>query len=356
MLNKRAQKAFHLAEKGTPAILFTGSENVRYLTGFSGSEGSLLLTRRGGFFLTDGRYTVQAKNQVKAFKVITFREKWKALGRLIEKLKVPAVAYESNHLTLTFFDALKKEAQKTALIPLEDRMDRLRVLKQRDEISALKKAAKIAAKSLKAVFPLIVPGVSEIDIASELEYRMRKNGGESLAFPTIVASGHRSALPHGTATDKKIEKGDFVTIDYGTVYNGYASDETCTVVVGKATQKQLRVYDTVKKAHDRALKKIRPGISFKKIDLAARNHIEKKGFGKYFNHGTGHGVGLCVHESPVVSFRSQDVVEPGMVFTIEPGIYLPGWGGVRIEDTVLVKKTGIELITKTDKTLKCVGQ
>lgn len=355
MLTSRAKKAFRLAGKNTEAIFFTSPENVRYLTGFSGTEGSLLLTRGGGCFLTDGRYTTQAEKQVKDFKVITFREKWKTLAHLIQKLKITAVAYESNHLTLALFDAMKKAAGKTAFTPLDSRMDGLRALKQRDEISALKKAAGIAAESLEQVIPLIVPGVKEMDIASELEYRMRKKGGEGIAFQTIVASGHRSALPHGTATDKKIEPGDFVTIDYGVFYQGYASDETCTFVVGKPTQKQLRVYDTVRKAHDLALKKIRAGIPLKKIDLAARNHIEKNGFGKHFNHGTGHGVGLCVHEHPTVSFRSTDVAEPGMVFTVEPGIYIPGWGGVRIEDTVLVKKTGMELITRTDKALRCVG-
>jgi Xaa-Pro aminopeptidase len=355
MLKKRAKKVFQLAGKELDGIFISSPENVRYLTGFSGTEGSLLLLKDQGFFLTDGRYTVQAREQVKDFKTIIFMEKWKALGWLINKFKLKSIGNESKNLTLDLFNAMKKEAGAVKFEPLAEKLDKLRAVKEPAEIRALKKAAAIAAESLEEVIPMISPGVKEVEIASELEYRMRKKGGESIAFQTIVASGWRSALPHGSATDKKIKKGEFVTIDYGVVCSGYASDETCTFVVGKPTAKQKKIYDTVKKAHDLAINKIMSGRSLKGIDAAARKHIEKSGYGKYFTHSTGHGLGLCVHEYPVVSFRAKDSIKTGMVFTVEPGIYIPKWGGVRIEDTVLVKKQGFELITKTNKTLRSVG-
>jgi len=355
MLKKRARKVFQLAGKELDGIFITSPETVRYLTGFSGTEGSLLLLKDQGFFLTDGRYTTQAGEQVKDFKIIIFSEKWKALGWLINKFKIKSIGYESKNLTLDLFNSMKKEAGAVKFNPLAKKLDSLRALKETAEIRALKKAATIAAQSLAEVIPMICPGVKEIEIASELEYRMRKKGGESIAFQTIVASGWRSALPHGNATDKTIKKGEFVTIDYGVVYKGYASDETCTFVVGQPSTKQKKIYATVKTAHDLAIKKITAGRTLKMIDAEARNHIEKTGYGKYFTHSTGHGLGLCVHEYPVVSFHSKEKIKPGMVFTIEPGIYIPKWGGVRIEDTILVKKQGIELITKTDKTLRSVG-
>jgi Xaa-Pro aminopeptidase len=227
----------------------------------------------------------------------------------------------------------------------------LRIIKDASEIALLKRAAHIAALSLMQVLPLVRPGVREIDIAAELEYRIRKNGGEGASFPFIVASGYRGALPHGVASQKKIAAGDFVVVDYGAVYGGYASDETCTFVVGSPTKKQKKIYAIVRKAHDRALAEVKPGKSLKKIDEAARSYIEKQGYKKYFNHGTGHGIGLAVHEPPRVSFVSNEKAREGMVITIEPGIYLPGWGGVRIEDTVVVTKKGATIITEINKAL-----
>lgn len=355
MLKKRAKKVFSLTGKELDAIFITSPETVRYLTGFSGTEGSLLLLKDQGFFLSDGRYTAQAGEQVKDFKVIIFKEKWKTLAKLISRFKIKSIGYESKNLCLDLFNSMKKEAGTVKFDPLAEKLDSLRAIKETTEIRALKKAAAIAAESLEEVIPMIRPGVKEIEIASELEYRMRKKGGERIAFQTIVASGWRSALPHGNATEKIIKKGEFVTIDYGVMYEGYISDETCTFVVGKPTSKQKKIYDAVKKAHDLAIRKITVNRPLKNIDAAARNHIEKAGYGKYFTHSTGHGLGLCVHEYPVVSLHSKVTVKPGMVFTVEPGIYVPKWGGVRIEDTILVRKQGVEFITKTNKTLRSVG-
>ena len=351
-MKKRFKKLWKLVGSKVDGMFITSPENIRYLCGFSGTEGSLLLTKTERFFLTDGRYTTQAKEQVKNCTVITFKEKSKEISRIIKKLGIVSLGFESRHTTVATLQDLEKENPALICVPYKEALDGLRTVKDAQEIRILKRAASIAAESLEEVFPLIRPGVREIEIAAELEYRMKKKGGDTLAFPTIVASGYRAALPHGIASDKTIKQGEFVVIDYGVVYQGYASDETCTVVVGKPTLKQKRIYEIVKKAHDLAVKAIAPGKPLKKIDAVARSYIEKNGYKKFFNHRTGHGIGLNVHEPPVVSFRSQDNIQAGMVFTIEPGIYLPKWGGVRIEDTVHVKSSGCEFITRTDKKLR----
>ncbi len=352
---KRLIKLWKLVDRALDGMLITSPENVRYLSGFSGTEGTLVLTRSTGFFLTDGRYATQAKEQVNGFSVITFRDKFRELGRLIKKLKIRSLGFESGNLTVAKMSDLEKNVGSVALKPYAGKLDSFRTVKDAEEVRVLKKAAFIASESLREVVPFIKPGVREIEIAAELEYSMRQKGGDDTAFRTIVASGYRSALPHGISSTKKIEKGDFVLIDYGVVYQGYCSDETCTFVVGKPTAKQKRIYGIVKKAHDLAIKAVKSGKFLKEVDDMARNHIGKMGYKRYFNHSTGHGIGLCVHEQPLVSFRSKGKIQRGMVFTIEPGIYLPKWGGVRIEDTVIAKSSGSEIITRSDKTLISVG-
>jgi Xaa-Pro aminopeptidase len=355
MVQKRVKKIWQLIGHKPDGLLITSPENVRYLSGFSGTEGTLIFTRREGFFLTDGRYTIQAKDQVKDFTVITFKEKWKEIGRLIKKLKISFLGFESRQLTTVCLRDLEKESPAVVCLPYADELDALRCIKNPREVALLKHAAAIAAESLLEVIPFIMPGVRETDIAAELEYRIRKKGGDGAAFQTIIASGSRSALPHGVASEKKIMHGEFLIIDYGVVYKGYCSDETCTFVVGMPTTKQKHIYAIVKKAHDVSVAAVKPGVPLTAIDAAARRYIEKQGYGKYFNHGTGHGIGLCVHEAPVVSFRSKATAQKGMVFTIEPGIYIPAWGGVRIEDTVVVTEKGWERITLSDKNLRCIN-
>jgi len=354
-MRKRVKRLWSLVDRQLNAMLITSPENVRYLSGFSGTEGSLLISRTGGFFFTDGRYTTQAKKEVNGFRVITFREKWRELKRMLNKMKASTLGVEARHLTLSLQDDLKKECPSINIIPYAQELDRLRTIKDAGEMRLLKKAARIAGGSLAETLPLIRPGIMELDIAVELEYRMRAKGGSAAAFQTIVASGYRSALPHGVASRKKIRPGELLTIDYGVVYEGYCSDETCTFVVGNPTKKQKEIYSIVKQAHDRAIRAVRAGKAFKDIDAAARRYIKNRGYNKYFSHGTGHGIGLCVHEPPAVSFRSHESVGKGMVLTIEPGIYLPGWGGVRIEDTVIAAVDSCEVITKTEKNLQSVG-
>lgn len=354
-MKERLQKAWEVVDGRPEALLVSSSENVRYLCGFEGSEGTLLLTKRRSFFFTDGRYITQARRQVRGCRIVLFAEKWKDIGRMVRKLGIKTLWFEPRHLTVAMFRELEKELQGICLQPLPSEIDRLRMIKDAQEINILREAARIACRALHEVLPMIKPGVSERDVAAELEYRMRCNGGECAAFPTIVVSGKRSALPHGMATQKRIRSGELVTIDYGVRYQGYCSDETCTFVVGKPTAKQQKVYEAVLKAHDRALGMVAPGVDLKRVDAAARSYLDRRGYGRYFTHGTGHGVGLCVHEQPVVSPRATMAARPGMVFTIEPGIYLPGWGGVRIEDMVLVTRDGVEVLTQHPKHLQCVG-
>jgi Xaa-Pro aminopeptidase len=355
IFEKRIQKMLKLAGRGLQGVLITNPENIRYLCGFTGTEGTLLLAGGSSFFLTDGRYTTQAGQQVHAGRIITFKDKAKELARLVKKCGLETLGYESRHMTVAQLRDLERELAGVRLIEQPDAFDALRMVKDAAEIKLLARAAEIAAASLADTCACIRIGMSEREVAAELEYRMRKNGGTGAAFPTIVASGARSALPHGTASAKRLARGELLLIDYGVVYEGYCSDETCTFVLGEPSAKQRRIYATVKKAHDRALAALRPGKTLREVDAAARGYIVACGLGRCFSHGTGHGLGLCVHEQPVVSPRSKSVAQKGMVITIEPGVYLPGWGGVRIEDTVVVTAGGCTLLTRTDKSLQIIG-
>jgi Xaa-Pro aminopeptidase len=225
------------------------------------------------------------------------------------------------------------------------------LIKTSSEIKILKEAAAIADAAFKHILDFLRPGISELDVSNELEFFMRKQGATSSSFDIIVASGLRSALPHGVATDKIIEKGDFVTLDYGAYYNGYVSDITRTLAVGKPSEELINIYDIVLEAQLRGMAGIKPGMTGREADALTRNLIEEKGYGQYFGHSTGHGIGLEVHEGPALSFRSDIILEPGMAVTVEPGIYLPGVGGVRIEDDTIVTIDGNEALTHSTKEL-----
>jgi Xaa-Pro aminopeptidase len=353
---RRLRRLWKLTGRKAEALLITSPENVRYLSGFTGSEGSLLISRTGGCFMTDGRYTTQAREQVTQFPVVGFKNKFKTIGSMIKKMGIARLGFEARHMTVAVLKELEKELPTVEAVACAGELDMLRAIKHSAEIRVMHRAARIAGESLQETLAYIRPGVAEIEIAAEIEYRMRRKGGSAPAFATIVASGHRSALPHGVATARRVQPGELITIDFGTVCDGYCSDETCTLVVGAPTAKQKRVYAVVKQAHDRALRAVMPGAALTEVDAAARQFIARAGFGARFSHGTGHGLGMCVHEAPVVSPRSTAVAARGMVITIEPGVYLPGWGGVRIEDSVVVTAAGCQLITGCDKRLICVGE
>ena len=337
------------------AILLTGLENIRYLSGFTGSDGVLLVTRDRSYFMTDSRYWTQADEEVKEVQIIHYKKKIEGICTLASDLGLRSLGFESANLPYAGFQALSgRLGENVRLSPLESALKNLRSRKDREELQLIRKAVEIASGAFLHATERIRNGVTEGTIAFEMECFMKQHGAEGLSFDIIVASGKRAALPHGRAGDKRIEQGDFILMDYGTCYQGYHSDETCTVVLGKPSPEQEKTYQIVKEAHDLAIEKIRPGIPIEEVDRTARNHIREAGYGDYFGHSTGHGVGLAVHEDPAVNSENKDLLQEGMVFTVEPGIYLPDWGGVRIEDMVLVTAHGPEILTPLSKELRSI--
>jgi Xaa-Pro aminopeptidase len=352
MLNNKLSSARRCLERfGVDAIIFIGLPNIRYLTGFTGSDGVLVLGEDEGWFLTDSRYTTQASMEVTGASVIEYRSKTEGLAALLTAEAVKKAGFEAEHTTVSFLKTLADASPGVELLPIGAELDDLRIIKSLDELQLLAKCAEIASEALVDILATIKPGTIEREVALALEFAMRRAGAEDKSFDFIVASGQRGALPHGKASDKVIRTGELVTIDFGAIYAGYHSDETVTVAVGTPDSRQKEIYTTVKDAHDRAMAAVRPGISLKELDGVARQFIEERGYGAYFGHGLGHGVGLEVHEKPTVSCRSDQTAEEGMVFTIEPGIYIPGWGGVRIEDTVVVTMDGCRTLSKVPKQL-----
>jgi Xaa-Pro aminopeptidase len=352
MLNNRISSARgYLERSGVEALIFLGLPNIRYLAGFTGSDGVLVLGKDESWFLTDSRYTTQAAMEVPGAAIIEYRGKAEGIATLLTSESVRKAGFEAEHTSVAFLKTLTEAVPAVELVPIGAELDDLRVIKGADELQLLGRCAEIASQALLATLKEVRPGAVEREVAISLEFAMKRGGAEDKSFDFIVASGARGALPHGKASGKTIQAGELVTLDFGAVYNGYHSDETVTVAVGTPDCRQKEIYGIVLDAHDRALAAVRPGISLKELDATARGYIEERGYGKYFGHGLGHGVGLEVHEKPTVSFRSDQVAEEGMVFTIEPGIYIPDWGGVRIEDTVVVTADGCRLLTRVPKQL-----
>lgn len=349
--NRRSRLLPFFEDNNLDALLFTNLANIRYLCGFSGSEGALLLTREQAWFLCDSRYTTQAANEVQDAQIREFSVKYEDICTLVGQQGFRRIGFESSHTVVSDFRRLTERLSGCDLVGIGASLDTIRSCKDREERELLAAVAALASESLQASLEQVRPGISESEFALVLEFEMRRRGAESRAFDFIVASGERGALPHGRASDKLLCYGELVTIDFGAVKDGYYSDETVTVAIGQPDARAREVHAIVKEAHDRAIAAVRPGIACRELDEIARGYIREHGYGEYFGHGLGHGVGLEIHEKPVVSPRSDAVVEEGMVFTIEPGIYIPGFGGVRIEDTVLVTSTGCTLLTQCPKGL-----
>jgi Xaa-Pro aminopeptidase len=349
--NRRSRLKPFYEDHDLDAILFTNLANIRYLCGFSGSDGVLLLARDEAWFLCDSRYTTQAAEEVHGAEIREFSAKYEAVCSLIDDEKIRRFGIEADHMLVSDFRQLSERLDGCELVGIGAALDSIRSCKDQDEIETLGRVAGLASASLNAVLASLVPGVRETDFALELEIEMRRRGAEARAFDFIVASGERGAMPHGRASDKVLRSGELVTIDFGAVKDGYYSDETVTVAVGRPSDRGREIHAVVRQAHDRAIAAVRPGISCRDLDAVARDYISEQGYDAYFGHGLGHGVGLEIHEKPVVSQRSEAVVEEGMVFTIEPGIYIPGFGGVRIEDTVAVTADGCVILTQVPKDL-----
>ncbi len=339
-----------MKEKDIEAFVIYKFVNVTYITGFTGDDSVALVTHDKAIFITDGRYTEQAQKEVKDFEVIEHKTGIKeVLKEYIKTLEIKKLAFEEN-ISYGQYRELK-ELLEIELIPQANLVETLRMVKDEEEIENIKKAQNITDRAFEHLLKFIKVGMTEKEVALELEYFMKKQGAEDLSFDTIVASGKRSSLPHGKASEKVIEKGDFVTIDFGCKVGGYCSDMTRTIVMGKASEKQKEIYNIVLEAQQKAIDNIRAGITSKEADLLARSVIEEKGYGQYFSHSLGHGVGLEVHEAPSLSFKKEEILKEGAIVTVEPGIYIPDFGGVRIEDMVLLKEDGVINLTKSPKYL-----
>ena len=327
-------------------ILFSTLENIRYLCGFTGSDGAFVITQMESFFLTDSRYWTQSEEEVKESQIIHYKKKLEGISSLLLALELRKIGFESASFPFSAHQSLIERLPPEAkLVPLEDEIKNIRAIKDNQELALLRTSIEIASDAFLHILELLKDGVMEKEIALEMEGLIKRKGADTLGFDIIVASGKRSALPHGRASGKQIERGDFVLIDFGAGFQGYHSDQTRTVVCGNPSLEQQKIYQIVREAHDQAIEKVRPGVHMNEVDGAARDHIRNQGYGEYFGHGTGHGIGLAVHEAPLVNGENKGLVEEGMVFTIEPGIYIPGWGGVRIEDMVLATPHGAEVLT-----------
>jgi Xaa-Pro aminopeptidase len=333
------------------AVLFSNLPNIRYLSGFTGSDGALLMTQDDCCLLCDSRYTTQATAEVADADVRQFSDRYDLVRELVGELALSRVGFEAAHTTVAAFTELSARLNGCELVSLGADLDQIRSCKDRDELERLSRVARLSSDALQACLPKLGAGISEAAFAWELESEMRRRGAEGRAFDFIVASGVRGAMPHGRASEKLICSGELVTIDFGAQMDGYVSDETVTVAVGKPDRRSVEIYAVVKEAHDLALAAVKPGITCRDLDAVARDHIRRSGYGDYFGHGLGHGVGLEIHEKPAISPRGDMTVQEGMVFTIEPGVYIPGFGGVRIEDTVVVQSDGCRSLTQVPKEL-----
>lgn len=334
------------------ALLVSHPINRRYITGFTGSAGLALFTQNEALLITDFRYVTQVKEQVPHMTLVQHEGPiLETVAKLSRKLGIQTLSFEQNHLTFAQHQELQTALGNITTTPVSDVIEKLRMIKDEEELSLIRKANHIADQTFEKIIQEIKPGMRELDVAMRLEFIMRDLGASSSSFDIIVASGIRGALPHGTASEKVLEKGDLVTMDFGAWYQGYASDITRTIMLGQPSEKQKEIYEIVLEAGKKSIAVIRPGVTGVEADAAARDYITEHGYGEYFGHSTGHGLGLEVHELPRLSVKGEETLKPGMVVTVEPGIYLPELGGVRIEDDIVVTEDGCEVLTHCTKDL-----
>lgn len=340
-----------LPQYGIDGLLIMSTYNRRYVTDFTGSAGAALILSDSAYFITDFRYVEQAKTETSGYDVVQHnRSLIGEVANIVNESQIGKLGFEQDHTAYSTWEKLDHSIEAET-VPVSNMVEELRMVKSEEEVNTIKEAAKIADSAFTHILNYIKPGVAELDIANELEFFMRKNGAASSSFDIIVASGKRSALPHGVASDKLIESGDFVTLDFGALYQGYVSDITRTVAVGNPSEKLREIYEIVLEAQVQAVDQIKPGMTGRDADAIARDYIREKGYGDNFGHSLGHGIGLEVHEGPGLGSRSETTLVPGMVVTVEPGIYLPEIGGVRIEDDIVMTQNGNEILTHSPKEL-----
>ncbi|MHB1125369.1 MAG: M24 family metallopeptidase [Bacillota bacterium] len=351
-INRLRQK---LVEAKLPGMLVTNPLNRAYLSGFTGTAGVLLVTPANAFLITDFRYREQAEQQARACKVaVQSGPAREDLARLTKEEGLDRLGFESAHVTFQEHRSLVEAMPDLELVPAASLTEELRQLKDDFEVEIITQAVKLSDAAFEHILGYMRPGMAERDVALELEYFMRKNGAQKGSFEFIVASGTRSSLPHGVASEKLLAPGELVTMDFGAVYNGYCSDITRTVAIGQPNDRQKEIYQVVLEAQQKAEEAIRAGVTCADIDRIARDHIASSGYGENFGHALGHGVGMDIHEVPRVAATDHTLLESGMIITVEPGIYIEGWGGVRIEDMVLVQEGRCRVLTGSQKDLAII--
>ncbi|MDC0762265.1 Xaa-Pro peptidase family protein [Brevibacillus sp. AG] len=338
---------------GIDGIVITNGQNRRYLTNFTGTYGVVLISRDQAKLFTDFRYTAQAQAQATGFEIVYLPTKesvYSEVARQAEAMGINHLGFEEENVSFALHRKYS-EAVQTAFIPTSGVIEGLRMIKTKEELAIIRTAAQIADAAFSHITSFLRPGITELAVSNELEMFMRKEGASGSAFDIIIASGYRSALPHGVASEKMIEAGDMVTLDFGALYQGYRSDITRTVAIGTPDEQLKAIYEIVLEARNRTVAGIRPGITGKEADAFSRDYITEHGYGERFGHGMGHGVGLDIHEEPFMSTRCTAVLQEGMILTVEPGIYIPELGGVRIEDDLVVTESGNEVLTHSPREL-----
>ena len=344
-------------ENALDALLVSDGYNMRYISGFTGATGYLYLSGKRKVVLTDSRYTLQAQeeSESRGFTVLEVNRANggypKVLAGLVREDEVAKLGFEDNAMYYSQVEELKGEMENCQWIPMGDKLSMFRQVKTPDEIACIAKAEAIGDAAFSYILGELKPGITELEVAAKLEYFVKTHGASGMSFETIVASGLHSAMPHARPTGKPLEKGEFVTLDFGCIYEGYCSDMTRTVVIGKANEKQREIYNLVLEAQRAGLETVRAGLPCNQVDQAARGVIEKAGYGQYFGHGLGHNVGLEIHESPMLSPKDSTILLAGMLESVEPGIYIPGFGGVRIEDLIVITEEGHRNLTSSVKEL-----
>ncbi len=351
MINRIEKIRSKLIEGDLPAILITSEFNLRYATGFTGTTGVAVITLEKAYFVTDFRYTDQAAKQCQGYQILqNIGPIYAEVAKIVESDGLTGIAFEEDHVSYGTHSVIE-ELIAAELVPVSGLIEELREVKESGEVAIIRKACEIADAAFAHILTYIKPGMTEIQVATELDFHMRSLGASGISFETIVASGLRSAMPHGVASDKVIETGDMITLDFGCYYNGYVSDMTRTIALGDPGEKMKEIYQLVLDAQLKVLEAAKPGISGVELDQVARGYFEEKGHGAAFGHSTGHGIGLEIHEGPNVSRLAEKRFVPGNVITNEPGLYYSEIGGVRIEDDLLVTESGVELLTHSPKEL-----
>ncbi|MER2294316.1 MAG: Xaa-Pro peptidase family protein [Desemzia incerta] len=340
-----------MIDKGLDALLVTSPYNLRYVSNFTGTTGLAVITLKKAYFVTDFRYTQQAAKQAQGFEVVqNFGSIYDEVSRIVTKDNLNTLGFEENFITFRIYELLK-EMIPCELVPVAGLIEELREVKDETEIATIRKACEIADSAFKFILGEIKTGMTEIEVANKLDFHMRSLGATGVSFDTIVASGVRSAMPHGVASEKRIEMGNMITLDFGCYYQGYVSDMTRTFAIGDPGQKLKDIHQLVLDAQLMVNEAAKPGITGVELDAVARNYFAKYGYADAFGHSTGHGIGLEVHEGPNVSRLAEKAFVPGNVITNEPGLYFPDLGGVRIEDDLVITETGNEVLVHSPKEL-----